>query len=82
MDVWTHAGTGTVTRSREEFVVHDPHYDKDPIGPSSAILLGNYKLIRAYEDGSLRLFDLPGDMGKRPTGRPVCRTRPPSWTSR
>ena len=64
MDVWTHAGTGTVTRSREEFVVHYPHYDKDPIGPSSAILLGNYKLIRAYEDSSLRLFDLPADIGE------------------
>ena len=51
----------TVTRPREEFVVHFPHYDKDPNGPGSAILLGQYKLIRYYETGTLRLFDLDTD---------------------
>jgi len=60
--VLTNAGNGTVKRPREEFVVHFPHYDKDPIGPASAILLGNYKLIRVYESGALRLYDIVKDI--------------------
>ena len=58
-------GTGTVKRPREEFVVHFPHYDKDQIGPASALILGNYKLIRAYENSALYLFDLSKDLGER-----------------
>ena len=54
-----------VKRPREEFVVHFPHYDKDAIGPASAILLGDFKLIRAYETGVLRLFNLAKDPGER-----------------
>ena len=38
------------------FVVHFPHYDKDQLGPASAILLGDFKLIRAYETGARSLF--------------------------
>ena len=52
-------------RPREEFVVHFPHYDKDAIGPASAILLGDFKLIRAYETGALRLFNIAKDPGER-----------------
>jgi arylsulfatase A-like enzyme len=48
-------------RPREEYVIHFPHYDKDQIGPASAILLGRYKLIRIYETGQQRLFDLSTD---------------------
>ncbi len=54
-----------VKRAREEFVVHFPHYDKDGQGPASAILLGNYKLIRTYETGALLLFDLSKDAGEQ-----------------
>ena len=50
--VLTSGGKGTVKRPREEFIVHFPHYDKDVIGPASTILLGDFKLIRAYETGS------------------------------
>lgn len=58
-------GTGTsVSRPTEEFVVHFPHYDKDPLGPASTILLGDEKLIRFWEDGSVRLFDLSSDLGE------------------
>lgn len=53
-----------VKRPREEFVVHFPHYDKDKLGPASAIVLGPYKLIRPYETGVPRLFDLSKDMGE------------------
>jgi arylsulfatase A len=57
-------GTGTPTRPRSEFVVHFPHYDKDPLGPSSAILDGSYKLIRFYESGARVLIDLDADLGE------------------
>jgi len=53
--------TTPVVRPVEPFVVHFPHYDKDPLGPASAIILGDEKLIRFYEDGSLRLYDLAED---------------------
>jgi arylsulfatase A-like enzyme len=58
-------GNGIVKRGREEFVVHFPHYDKDAQGPASAILLDDYKLIRVYETGERRLFDLAKDVGER-----------------
>src|ERR1051325_1704459 len=58
-------GKGGVKRPREEFVVHFPHYDKDADGPASAILLGNFKLMRIYETGARRLFDLSKDIGER-----------------
>jgi len=61
----TSGGSGTVQRLREEYVVHFPHYDKDALGPASAILLGDYKLIRVYETGQRLLFDLAQDPGER-----------------
>jgi arylsulfatase A-like enzyme len=63
-DLWPvlSSAAESVTRSRDDFVVHFPHYDKDPLGPASAILAGDYKLIRFYEDGSLHLFDLVTDL--------------------
>jgi len=54
-------GGSGVTRARTDFVVHFPHYDKDPLGPASAIISGDYKLIHFYEDNSYRLFDLLAD---------------------
>ena len=63
--VLLNGGTGAVKRPREEFVVHFPHYDKDRQGPASAILLGEYKLIRVYETGERRLFDLSKDVTER-----------------
>lgn len=58
------SGTGRVDRPSEAFVVHFPHYDKDPLGPSTSILLGRFKLIRFYEDDSRRLYDLESDLGE------------------
>ncbi|MCX6909259.1 MAG: sulfatase-like hydrolase/transferase [Verrucomicrobia bacterium] len=54
-----------IKRPREEYVVHFPHYDKDAIGPASAILLGDFKLIRVYETGALELFNIAKDPGER-----------------
>ena len=62
VSVLMNGGVGTVQRPREEFVVHFPHYDKDPQGPASSILLGDYKLTRLYETGQLKLFDLSKDV--------------------
>jgi arylsulfatase A-like enzyme len=58
-------GAGAVKRPREEFVAHFPHYDKDTLGPASAIYLGDLKLIHVYETGTLKLFNLASDIGER-----------------
>ena len=58
-------GVGAVKRSRDEFVVHFPHYDKDAQGPASAIYVGNLKLIHIYETGALKLFNIANDPGER-----------------
>jgi len=52
-------------RQRDELVIHFPHYDKDPIGPASAILLQNYKMIRVFETEQRHLFDLSKDIAER-----------------
>lgn len=53
-------GTGAVQRPRSELVFHFPHYQGDT--PHTALLLGQYKLMRFYEDGDLHLFDLESDI--------------------
>jgi arylsulfatase A-like enzyme len=54
-----------VKRPREELVIHFPHYDKDDLGPASAILLRDYKMIRFYEeDARRRLFDVGKDLSE------------------
>ena len=58
-------GQGGVHRPREEFVVHFPHYDKDAIGPASALYLGDLKLLRIYETGERRLYDIAKDIAER-----------------
>jgi len=56
-------GQGQVQRPREELVFHFPHYQGD--SPHSAIVLGNLKLMKFYEDNRLLLFDLSKDIGER-----------------
>ena len=56
---------GSVKRPREELVFHFPHYDKDRLGPVSAIILGDFKLVRIYEQDRHLLFDLSNDIGER-----------------
>ena len=57
-------GTGSVARAREELVFHFPHYQSGD-GPHSALLLGNLKLMKFYEDGRLALFDLAADISEQ-----------------
>jgi arylsulfatase A-like enzyme len=52
-------------REHGELVIHFPHYDKDPIGPASAILDHDWKLIHVFETGRGLLFDLSKDIGER-----------------
>jgi arylsulfatase A len=63
--ILTNAGKGVAQRPREEFVVHFPHYDKDAIGPASALWLGDFKLVRVYETGALKLFNIAKDSSER-----------------
>ncbi len=58
-----HGGAGEVKRPREELVFHFPHYQSG--GPHSSIRLGDLKLLRFYEDDSVKLFDLSRDVGER-----------------
>ena len=72
-DVLHQGDAGKVVRARESFVVHFPHYDKDPAGPASAIYLGHLKLVRLYASGERRLFDLAEDPAER---RDLAGARP------
>jgi len=61
-------GKAEVERPREEIVFHFPHYhdhDRARYGPHSAIMVGDYKLIKFYESGRARLFNLAEDMSER-----------------
>ena len=55
------AGKGTVVRTREEIVIHFPHYDLNNGGPASAIYLGEYKLVRNDDAKTLKLYDIAKD---------------------
>ncbi len=59
------AGAGQVTRARDVLVFHFPHYDLGNGGPVTAIMLGQMKLIRQYETGKKRLYDLSRDGPER-----------------
>ena len=63
--IFANPADAQVKRPREELVFHFPHYDKDSLGPVTAILVGNYKLMRIYEDDSRLLFDLSKDIGEQ-----------------
>lgn len=58
------AGRASVSRAREELVFHFPHYDLGNGGPATAILVGGYKLVRNYETGARRLYELERDPGE------------------
>lgn len=53
-------GKGEVKRPREGLVFHFPHYQGDT--PHSAIIVGDLKLMKFYEDNRTVLFDLAKDL--------------------
>lgn len=61
-----------VKRPQEGLLFHFPHYQGDE-GPQSALLLGDYKLIRFYEGDRVALFDLSRDLGEE---RDLAAERP------
>jgi arylsulfatase A len=51
---------------REFLFFHYPHYAWHKANrPGGAVRSGQYKLIRRYDDNSLELFDLSGDVGEK-----------------
>ncbi|MCK5001209.1 MAG: sulfatase, partial [Anaerohalosphaera sp.] len=49
----------------DDLVFHFPHYGMGPSQtPQSAIIAGNWKLIKSYESGNESLFDLSKDIGE------------------
>lgn len=59
------SGTGVVKRPRPELYFHFPHYDFDNGGPVSAVVQGNWKLLRFYETNTLALYDIGRDPGEK-----------------
>ena len=59
-----HQGKGMVKRPGEELVFHFPHYQGEE-GPQSAIVVGDLKLMKFYEDNRVALFDLSKDIGEQ-----------------
>ena len=58
-------GEGTVSRWHEGLVWHFPHYQVDKGNtPSSAIRVGDWKLVKHYETGEVNLFNLSEDLGE------------------
>ena len=56
-------GRGIVRRARKELFFHFPHYQSKD-GPHSVIISGDYKLLKFYETGQVRLHDLSKDIGE------------------
>ncbi len=58
-------GRGTFRRTPKELVFHYPHYalGVDQV-PMSALILGDYKVLRMYETGTTHLYNLSDDIGE------------------
>ena len=57
--------TGPLPRRFDGLVWHFPHYQTlKGTTPMSSIRIGNWKLVRLYESGESRLFDLASDVGE------------------
>lgn len=64
-NVLENGGEGTIARPSEALFWHFPHYqDRLGTSPQSAVRLGDHKLIKIYETGELKLFDLDQDIGE------------------
>lgn len=57
-------GGGSVNRDRTTLLFHFPHY-QGPDGPHTAVISGDWKLFRFYEDDRLELYDLANDVSER-----------------
>ncbi|MCF7848372.1 MAG: sulfatase-like hydrolase/transferase [Kiritimatiellales bacterium] len=58
-------GEGKFQRLENTLLFHYPHYGQGPAQkPQSAIIVGNYKLLRDLETGTAQLFDLDKDISE------------------
>ncbi|EMI42439.1 sulfatase-like hydrolase/transferase [Rhodopirellula sp. SWK7] len=57
-------GQGSIQRPREELIFHFPHY-QGADGSHSALFLGQFKLMKFYDDERVSLYDLSSDVGER-----------------
>jgi len=55
---------GRLTRSEPALIFHFPHYGEGSQVPQSAIVLGDYKLIKDHASGAVRLFNLAADLSE------------------
>ena len=56
---------GKASGRSEDIYFHFPHYDMNNGGPCSAIVSGDYKLIRYYEDDRFELYNVVTDPSER-----------------
>ncbi len=62
--VLTGAST-TIERESSPFLFHYPHYGKGPLQkPQSALIDGDYKILKDLETGKLQLFDLSNNISE------------------
>jgi arylsulfatase A-like enzyme len=54
-----------VTQKREALFWHYPHYSNQGGFPSSAVRIGDYKLIQRLEDGRAHLYNVKEDIGEQ-----------------
>ncbi|MEX2672382.1 MAG: sulfatase [Phycisphaeraceae bacterium] len=50
---------------REAIFWHYPHYGNQGGAPTSAVRIGDWKLIESFEDGRLELYNLADDLGEQ-----------------
>lgn len=62
-ELLNHEGKGVVKRRFPGLVFHFPHYQSE--GPQSSILIGQLKLVHAYDEDQWMLFDLSKDLAER-----------------
>jgi arylsulfatase A-like enzyme len=52
-------------RNDDSLLFHYPHYGQGPRQtPQSALIVGHFKLVKNWEDGSVQLFDLETDLSE------------------
>lgn len=55
---------GETTLPRDGIYFHYPHYSNQGGSPSSAVIIGDWKLIEHFEDGALSLYHLGEDISE------------------
>ncbi len=54
-----------LSRKRNTYGEHYPHYGNQGGSPGGAVRVGDYKLIEFYEDNRVELYNLRDDLGEQ-----------------